>query len=237
MKHEITYESIGENEQTVGRYPNRGTKLLPQWEVVCTCGWKEDNRGHGYVSNADGTVSKHVRTIGWNHIVAVTDPSNSKGAPMELVGQIIKKRVTNEIWIASKNGEMPDEITKGFWRTNRGNAIWPWVVIRKHSRGMNVEAGPFQIKEYAYAAAIDMLHNGYIDGFDIDIAAEVNMDTVEIPFGTIDTYFKRLSDRAKTAEKPEDLVKLHEKIEKALAVTTMLESARDTIQNKLLFNE
>lgn len=154
---------------------------------------------------------------------------------MELVGKITKTRVTNEIWIASRDGEIPDEIAEGrsqYWVAT--GTPWPWMILRKHSRGWKIENGPYRLKELAYAMAVENLEEAYVDGHDVELATELDMETVEVPLGTIDSYFKNLIQRAKDADNPADLIKLREKIVKSQAVCDLLGEAQDQITKKLL---
>lgn len=155
---------------------------------------------------------------------------------MELVGKVIKTRVTHELWVASRLGDVPESIKRrwyGYLQTG-SQTPWPWLVLRRYRDGWKLEAGPFALKEAAYANALQALEDDYVKGFDIEMVGEIDMDTVEVPLGSIDTYFKNLIQQAKDAKKPADLIKLREKITKAQAVCDLLGEAQTQITEKLL---
>lgn len=240
MKHEITFiEKPKPTEE--GYLPYRvsqadinedGSKY--RWlQAQCSCGWKDsgDWKGRPFLSQKNGQPRSNHRRSAWQHYAIATDSAKAKDAPMELVGTIEKKRVTNEIWIVSSQGEKPDGWAP--WRDGTETA-YPWFTIEKNSQGWKTRYGPFSNREMAYVAGLDAMEKAYMKGHDITIASELDVDTVEVPIAAIDAYFTNLTKEAKEAQGVSALVKLREKLYKAQAAAELIDQAIETVESRII---
>jgi hypothetical protein len=222
-KHEITWTPTGtirwRNETVTG---------------LCTCGQEWD---HPWLTlTKSGNLSKQTKRAEWIHIAAQEVESDQ---PMTLVGRIVKTRVTNEVWIAHQLGELPDSLKS--WRakdyqsdlSDAGKA-YPWLVLLKNSQGWKLLRTHFSYYEGAYSYALDYLEGQYIEGHLVEVATSIDMDTIEVPIGRVETYLTKLVTDANELDKPEDLVELAGRIKSARSMLEMLEAAQTKVEMKLI---
>lgn len=191
----------------------------------------------GTAARKDRKVSKSNRRSAWSHLQAHENVDSVLNAPMELVGRIIKKRVINEIWIFSAYGDMPEEIasrvSNEYNRRDTLRAV-PWIVVLKNSKGWAKWFSRYTFREQAYAVGLEMLNEAFIEGHEIEVASQIDMDTIQIPMGAVENYLTTLVNEAKDTDKPEDLVALQTRLKKARGMLELLEAAQELVQSKLV---
>lgn len=191
----------------------------------------------GAISTKQGKLSKDNKRAAWFHMQA-QDMAAVEDVPMQLVGKIIKQRVTNEVWIISAYGEMPEAIAK------RINTVYnsqdylkslPWILAVKRSTGWSRWlSGRYTYLEQAYASGLEILKEAYVDGHEIEIASKIDMDTVHVPLGAVEAYLTDLVDEAQSTDKPKDLVALQVRLKKARGMLELLEAAQELVEHKLV---
>lgn len=223
-----------------------GTDDGKVYEIVCTCEWKApairhyDGNSRVYVNyghrpTKSGKPRKALLRAARAHEEAANDAGGGKGAPMELVGRIIKTRVENEVWLASRTGDMPELNRSRRMLSNPNYAPHkPWIVLLKNTKGWRLQDGPFRDKDVAWAAARQYLEQQRID-HDIEMASSIDADTIQVPFGTIHDHFEDLVDRAKKARSTKQLLDINQELEQAEAVIELIAEARKHVMDQLTF--
>lgn len=216
------------------------------YEIVCPCGWEASavrsygEKGRVYVNYGHRpTKQGKPRTVllraAKAHEEAENDAGGGKDAPMEMVGKIIKARVENEVWLASRTGDMPALERSRRVISNPSYAPHkPWVVLLKNTKGWRLQDGPFRDKEVAWAAARQFLEQQRVK-HDIEMASTINPETIQVPFGTIEHHFEDLVARAKKARTTKQLLAVNEELEQAEAVVDLLAEARKHVMEQLTF--
>ena len=189
-KHEVTWKFTPLRPASGGYGRHHGT---------CSCGTQLNQRwgSNAFRSNQNKQLSKDAKRAAWRHIQA--QDTSSHGAPMRLVGQIIKKRVTNEVWVMSAYGDLPEEIPLGDLKDDDWAKSAPWLLVYKNSKGWITQwtPGRYNYFEQAYAAGLQILQDAYIEGHGVEVASRIDMDTIEVPFAGVEKYLTDLVDKAK----------------------------------------
>ncbi len=216
------------------------------YEIVCTCGWEASaireysGTGRIYVNYGHRpTKSGKPRTTllraAKAHEEAENDVGKGRDAPMEMVGKVIKARVENEVWLASRTGDMPNlERSRRIISNSNYAPHKPWVVLLKNTKGWRLQEGPFRDKEVAWAAARQFLEQQRVK-HDIEMASTINPDTIQVPFGTIEHHFEDLVGRAKKARTTKQLLAVNKELEQAEAVIELIAEARKHVMDQLTF--
>ena len=145
--------------------------------------------------------------------------------------------MTNEIWLVSWNGEFPVELETAFG-LKTPNEEWyrlhPWTLLIKNSHGWKDRWSHWQYREQAYGAALSWLEDQRVDGHEIEIGSRIDLDTIEVPFGAVEQYLKRLVETANVADSPEDLIAVQAQIKEARSMVGMLEHAQELVEARLV---
>jgi len=186
-----------------------------------------------------GKVSKGNRRVAWEHLQTEGTREAVTTAPMELIGKIIKKRVTNEVWIFSAYGDIPEEISDRLEKNHEYNAkdimrSVPWILAIKTSTGWRKWFSRYTFREQAYGAGLEVLNEAYIDGHEIEMASSIDMDTIQVPLGAVEIYLTALVQEAQDTDKPKDLIALQVRLKKARGMLELLEAAQELVENKLV---
>lgn len=223
--------------------PGSGTTA---YEIVCTCGWEassvrnysETGRvyvNYGHRPTKSGKPRKALLRAARAHEEAENDAGGGKGAPMELVGKVIKARVENEVWLASRTGDMPHlEQSRRIIANPNYAPHKPWIVLLKNTKGWRLQDGPFRDREVAWAAARQFLEKQRVD-HDIEMASSIATDTIQVPFGSIEHHFEDLVNRAKKARTTKQLLAINQELEQAEAVIELISEARKHVMDQLTF--
>jgi hypothetical protein len=239
MDHEITYELV--------EVPANGG-IVDQKQalnLICSCGFtKPGTREMGAGDNKrvyvnwphsptkTGKPRRALLRAAQLHIEQETTTDNGKDAPMEFVGKIIRPRVTHEVWIASRRGELPD-ITGRKWIVDSTYAPHkPWLVLVKNSSRWSFQKGPFAERDMAWTFARDYLNREGIE-YDVEMAEEADLSTIQIPLGSITHYFEELTSRVKQAQGTQALLELDEELQEVQNAVDLLGEARKHVLRKL----
>lgn len=180
-------------------------------------------------------ISKHHWRQALNHVKA---DSGAIDVPMQLVGRIIKTRVTNEVWIMSRLGEVPHEL-----ETDDNSArqyvmeyrqSHPWEVVIRNSHTWKRRLWGYRHVEQAYGGAQEILDESVFDGHKFVLAHEIDIDTISLPGVGVSEYLNQLAASAREMTKPKDLVELRDRIVDAQSMIGILESAKKMVGLKLL---
>lgn len=204
---------------------------------LCACG-EAIAHGWGMVTTRAGKPSRAALNRAWMHIAA---QEVQKDTPMELMGKIIKTRVTNEVWIGHALGELPHDLM--IWgqqvpyskRELRDyDKANPWLVIIHDSKGWKLLYTQIRFREEAYARAVGYLHKAFISGHQIETVKEIDVDTLTVPRAALHEYLHGLAREANETTKPKRMVELLDEITDACSMLEILQGLKQKLTTGLI---
>lgn len=208
------------------------------WYGHCTCkDWEDEAPSAWY------TEHEAKRILRKNHLYHKQYEENY-GAPMEFIGRAHLKTVTHEIWIAHQNGQQPEfypVTAKDYWGRATGGPPRPpkvyyhgWFVVQKNSLGYKPYGGTNEQDPLAARldAQIKVLRYR-INGYEIELAKNVEPKTITKPQAPFDRYLTELVEKSKEITEIAEAKHMKEFMDNVVALQDAVASARNEMVQRV----
>ena len=159
-------------------------------------------------------------------------------AQMTLVAKVTKPRTENEYWIVNRHGELPRLRNRDITRWINMETWYPgqnWFYIVRNSNGYTLPRRSPRItfeEMYGYVKKLAMKEEG--KGYTVTYGADLDVDSIELPTASIETYMQQLADKVRTHnENTDGLIELAAEMDKVLIASELVRQARSDLQERL----